>query len=214
MYAELYQYLISYKQVALPGIGTFLLERKPAESDFANKRINPPVYSVNLHFPANTPTEKFYQWLSGALNISESTAISAFNDFASDVKSRISNGEIIDWTGVGALSKGLAGEIKFKSAVNNFGYEQPVTAEKVIREKAEHMVRVGEDQKTSAEMTELLNQPEEKKSYWWAYALAIALGSIIFIGWHFSEQGVNVAATANAKVIVPQEAAATYKTLR
>jgi hypothetical protein len=55
MYAELYQYLISYKQVALPGIGTFSLERKPAESDFANKRINSPVYSVNLHFPANTP---------------------------------------------------------------------------------------------------------------------------------------------------------------
>jgi hypothetical protein len=213
MYAELYQYLISYKQVALPGIGTFSLERKPAENDFSNKRINPPVYSINLHFPAKTPSEKFYQWLSGALSIPESNVVNAFNDFALDVKSKISNGEIIDWNGVGTLSKGLAGEIKFKSTVNNLGYEEPVTAEKVIREKAEHMVRVGEDQKTSAEMTELLNQPEEKKSYWWAYALAIALGSIIFIGWHFSEHGVNVAATANSKAIVPLEASTTYKTL-
>jgi nucleoid DNA-binding protein len=213
MYAELYQYLISYKQVALPGIGTFSLERKPAENDFSNKRINPPVYSVNLHFPAKTPSGKFYQWLSGVLSISESNAINAFNDFALDIRNKISNGEIIDWSGVGTLSRGLAGEIKFKSAVNNLGYEEPVTAEKVIREKAEHMVRVGEDQKTSAEMTELLNQPEEKKSYWWAYALALALGSIVFIGWHFSEHGVDVAATANNKSIVPLEAVATYKTL-
>ena len=213
MYAELYQYLISYKEVALPGIGTFSLERKPAENDFSNKRINPPVYSVNLHFPANIPTGKFYQWLSGALSISEPNAINAFNDFALDVKSKISNGEIIDWNGVGTLSRGIAGEIKFKSAVNNLGYEEPVTAEKVIREKAEHMVRVGEDQKTSAEMTEMLNQPEEKKSYWWAYALALALGSIIFIGWYFSEHGVNVAATANNKAIIPLEAGTTYKTL-
>jgi nucleoid DNA-binding protein len=213
MYAELYQYLISYKQVALPGIGTFSLERKPAENDFSNKRINPPVYSVNLHFPAKTPSGKFYQWLSGVLSISESNAINAFNDFALDIRNKISNGEIIDWSGVGTLSRGLAGEIKFKSAVNNLGYEEPVTAEKVIREKAEHMVRVGEDQKTSAEMTELLNQPEEKKSYWWAYALALALGSIVFIGWHFSEHGVDVAATANNKSIVPLEAGAAYKTL-
>ena len=213
MYAELYQYLISYKQVALPGIGTFSLERKPAENDFSNKRINPPVYSVNLHFPAKTPSSKFYQWLSGVLNIPESNAVNAFNDFALDMKSKIGNGETIDWNGVGTLSRGLAGEIKFKSAVNNLGYEEPVTAEKIIREKAEHMVRVGEDQKTSAEMTELLNQPEEKKSYWWAYALAIVLGSIIFIGWYFSEHGVNVAATANTKAIVPLETGATYKTL-
>ncbi len=213
MYAELYQYLISYKQVALPGIGTFSLERKPAENDFSNKRINPPVYSVNLHFPAKTPSGKFYQWLSGALSIPESNVVNAFNDFVLDIKSKISNGEIIDWSGVGTLSKGLAGEIKFKPAVTNLGYEEPVKAEKVIREKAEHMVRVGEDQKTSAEMTEMLNQPEEKKSYWWAYALALALGSIIFIGWYFSEHGVNVAATANSKEIIPLEAGTTYKTL-
>ncbi len=98
-----------------------------------------------------------------------------------DVKNKISSGEIIDWNGVGTLSRGLAGEIKFKSAVNNLGYEEPVTAEKVIREKAEHMVRVGEDERTSAEMTEMLNQPEEKKSYWWAYALALALLAVLFL---------------------------------
>ncbi len=214
MYTELYQYLISNKQLAVPGIGTFLLERKPAESDFSNKRINPPAFSINLQLPAKVPTEKFYQWLSGILGISESNAINVFNDFARGIKNSIDNGEIIDWNGVGILSKGLAGEIRFKSAINNLGYEKPVTAEKVIREKAEHMVRVGEDQKTSSEMTELLNQTEEKKSHWWAYALALVLLSIIFISWHFSKHGINVATTANGKAIIPDEAGTTYKILQ
>jgi hypothetical protein len=214
MYTELYQYLLLNKQLAVPGIGTFLLERKPAESDFFNKKINPPFFSISLQFPAKTPSEKFYQWLSGSLGISQSTAIDVFNDFAMDIKSKINNGEIIDWNGVGTLSKGLAGEIKFKSSVDKLVDENSVIAEKVIREKAEHMVRVGEDQKTSAEMVEMLNHPVEKKSYWWAYALTLALLSIIFISLYLSKHGVNVAATANGKTIVPEQVGATYKILQ
>ena len=74
----------------------------------------------------------------------------------------------------------MAGEIKFKPEKEMI-LEKPVTAEKIIRLNAEHMVRVGEDNKTSAEMVELLNQTQEKKSFWWAYALSLALLCIIFI---------------------------------
>ena len=75
------------------------------------------------------------------------------------------------------------------------------------------MVRVGEDEKTSTEMTEMLNQPEEKKSYWWAYALIIGLLAVIFLGWYFSEHGVTAAATSNNKPVTPQVQTATYKIL-
>jgi hypothetical protein len=213
MYKELYQYLISHKKLAVPGIGTFSVEREPAINDFSNRIIHPAVFSVNLNFPAGNPTDKFYQWLSGILAISEIGAVNAYNDFTADLKSRIAAGETIDWKGVGILSKGLAGEVKFKSAINNLGYEVPVKAEKIIRENAEHMVRVGEDEKTSAEMIEILNQPDEKKSYWWAYALIVGLLAVIFLGWYFSEHGVTAAATSNNKPVKLQEQTATYKIL-
>jgi hypothetical protein len=48
MYEELYRYFIQHKKLAVPGVGTFLLERKPAASDFVNKQIDPPNYSVTL----------------------------------------------------------------------------------------------------------------------------------------------------------------------
>jgi hypothetical protein len=75
------------------------------------------------------------------------------------------------------------------------------------------MVRVGEDERTSTQMTEMLNQPDEKKSYWWAYALAIALLAIMFIGWYVSEHGVDISSAANGQKLVPQEARDTYKIL-
>ena len=75
------------------------------------------------------------------------------------------------------------------------------------------MVRVGEDERTSTEMTEMLNQPKKKASVWWAYALVLALAAIIFICWYFSEHGLNVASTANGKKSTPKETTATYRTL-
>lgn len=212
MYEELYQYFIQYKKLAVPGIGTFLLERRPAESDFVNKQINPPFYSVTLQAPVDPPTINFFKWLAAALHISDHDAIIRFNDFVFETKKQISDGDTIDWQGVGMISKGLAGEMKFAPAPGS-AIEQPVAAEKVIREKAGHMVRVGEDQKTSAEMTEMLNLPETKRSRWWITALVAGLLALLFIGWYFYEHGIDVSSTANSMKLVPMEASAPYQFL-
>lgn len=204
MYVELYQYLLQYKQLPVPGIGTFLLERKPAVIDFPNKLVHPPVYSIALQSSQSSLSKRFFNWLGYALNISEREAVVKFNDFAFGLRKQISDGETINWNGVGTLNKGLGGEVKFNPAIPVI-QQKPVPAAKVIRDKSEHMVRVGEDHKTSAEMTEMLSQPTEKKSYWWAYALAVGLLSVMFIGWYFSEHGIDVTATGNNSRLVPLE---------
>ena len=215
MYDKLYQYLLQHKELPLPGIGTFLLERKPAEGDFPNKQIKAPAYSIVLQTASYVPGKGFFNWLAGALGITDREAIFRFNDFAFGMRKQISDGNIINWNGVGTLNKGLGGDIKFVPSISEMIFERPVNAEKVIREKAEHMVRVGEDEKTSVEMTEMLSQKEEKKSYWWAYALAVALFATIFIGWYLSEHGVDVSSIANGQKLVPMETpTATYEVLQ
>jgi hypothetical protein len=213
MYAELYQYLIQYKELPVPGIGTFLLQRNPAVVDFPNKKINPPSYAVAMQQGGQLPGKSFFSWLGKTISVTDREAIFRFNDFAFDMKKQLVNGDVITWNKVGTLSKGLGGDVKFLPLVDVVTLEKSITAEKIIRQRAEHMVRVGEDEKTSAEMTEMLNQPEEKKSYWWAYALAIALAGIIFIGWYFSEHGVQLSSTANGEKAKTEEASATYRLL-
>ena len=212
MYAELYSYLILHKNLPVPGIGTFLLQRHSAVADFSNRIILPPSYSIALDTKEQTPAMNFYKWLSQALSSSDHEAVTRFNDFVFSMKNRLANGDIINWNDVGTISKGLGGEVRFIPQ-EKIVLEEPVAAEKVIREKAEHMVRVGEDEKTSEEMTTFLNQTEEKKSLWWAAALVIGLIAVVFLGWYFSENGVEVNSTANSKKVSPIGSTATYKLL-
>lgn len=204
MYAELYQYLLLHNKLSVPGIGTFLLERKPAQSDFVNRQIKAPAYSIVLDQAAETSSMSFFGWLANALGISDRDAVIRFNDFAFDMKRQINNGDIIQWNGVGTLNKGLSGEIKLTEATV-FSPETPVAAEKVIREKAEHMVRVGEDQRSSTEMTAAFTKTIAKKSYWWIPALIISILAIGFIVWYLYTNGFDVITTGNTIKLMPSE---------
>lgn len=213
MYEELNRYFIQHKKLAVTGVGTFLLERKSAENDFANRLINPPFYTVSIQASADSPSINFFKWLADALYISDHDAIIRYNDFIFDMKKQISEGDTIEWMGVGTLKKGFAGDIKFIPGQIT-SHEQPVAAEKVIREKAEHMVRVGEDQKTSVEMSEMLNKPDVKKSNWWIIPLATILLSLMFLGWYLSVNGIDFSSIANSLKLVPMEASAPYQLLQ
>lgn len=209
MYRELEQYLILYKKLSVPGIGTFQVERTPAEADFASKLINPPTYTIALHHGNNAPSTRLFNWLAEVMNISERDAVIRFNDFAFELKNKILNGDRFDWNGVGILSKGLAGEIRFEPEWKKQAAGEPVAAVKVLREKAEHTVRVGEDEKTSAQMIELLHPATEPKTYWWVIALVLLLISFIFIAYYFSANGLTPSSAGNRQTPDIQQAPAT-----
>ena len=213
MYRELYQYLIQHKQLPVPGIGTFLWERKSAEFDFANRIINPPSYCIGLAPGGHLPGQPFFAWLANALGISGREAIFRFNDFAFDMKKQISEGAIINWDGVGTLQGGVAGNVKLIPLHTALILEKPVTANTVTRGKPTHMLRVGEDEMTSTEMKAMLNKHKEKKAYWWILPLVMAVLSAIFICWNFSEKGFDIMAISNTAKLVPGEATANYLVL-
>lgn len=210
MFSTLYQYLIQYKQLPVPGIGTFLLERQPAVIRFTDKMVDPPSYTFALQTMDYAASKNFFTWLSNMLEIAERDAIVRFNDFAFDLKKNIDEGNIITWQGVGVLSKGFGREIKFTPFTQNKGMDAPIHAEKIIREKPEHIIRVGETERTAEQMTQMLQKQEVKKSHWWALALVFGLIGLVFLGWYFSTNGISLAATANTIKAEPQEATSTY----
>ena len=213
MYRDLYQYLVLNQQLQIPGIGIFQISRKASQVDFPNRVINPATYSVSLQSSGETNSRHLYNWLSEALHISERDAVVRFNDFAFDMKKRLNAGDVISWDGIGSLSKDTSGNFTLTASSTDFVFNKPVPAEKVLREKAEHIVRVGEQERTSAEMTEILAQPEPKRSAWWAYGLAAGILTIIFIGWYLSEHGVDSAAISNKQALAPKATATSYRLL-
>ena len=213
MYAELYRYLIQYKKLYLPGIGNFILERKPAEADFINRCINPPSYSISLQQDTIKPSSKFFAWLGAVYNISEKDAIIRFNDFVFDLKKEINNGSRIEWNGIGTISKGLGDSIRFNAEEINLPVKA-VHAEKVIREKAEHAVLVGERERSSVEMTEFLSAPATKRNNWWVIPVSILLLAFMFTAWYLSKNGMNASSVSNTKKASPSVSTNTYKELK
>lgn len=213
MYTELYRYFIQHKKLYLPGIGNFILERKPAEADFVNRCINPPSYSILLQQNSVNPSSKFFAWLAAAFNISEKEAIIRFNDFVFDLKREINNGSKIEWNGIGVISKGLGDTIRFNAEELNLPVKA-VHAEKVIREKAEHSVLVGERERTAEEMTEFLSISSRQKTNWWVLPLAILLLAFMFIGWYLSKNGLGTSSLSNTKKLTPAAATDTYKEIK
>jgi hypothetical protein len=212
MYEKLYQYLIQHKLLVIPGIGTFVVERKPAQGDFANKQIHSPVYAVSFNATLPPPVSKnFFIWLGNNLSVSTREAVIRFNDFAFDMKKQISDGATINWTGIGTLRKGLAEGIKFIPSAENLNTEQPVSAEKVIRENAMHSVRVGEEEKTSTQMIEMLNPSISKRSFGLVYPIIVMLAAILFIAWYFLVHGLTTDAAGNTSTLSLPDAAGNYK---
>lgn len=206
MYRELYQYLILHKQLNLPGIGTFFVEKRPADFDIADKIVRSPAFTITLLAGNNIPSKNFFSWLGSKLAVTEREAVIKFNDFLFDLKKQLSSGSKLEWSGMGTLSKGLAGDIHFETYVKDHSPGTNVPAVKVLRENAEHTIRVGEQEKSSAEMIEMLHHTETaKKSWWWPAALVIVILSIIFIGYYFSTHGLNTSAAGNQQKLVPQE---------
>lgn len=211
MYETLYEYLVLHKELSVPGVGTFVVHRNSPVIDFPDKKINPPAYYISLQFPAAAPSVSFFSWLGKALHISDREAVIHFNDFAFDLKKQISGGSSIEWNGIGLLSKGLSGDVKL-TPPGEIILEKPVAAQKVIRENAEHSVRVGEEEKTSVQMTELLGKREmENRSNWWALALVTGFIILVFMGWYFSKNGISVSSTGNTLRTTPAETGSTYQ---
>lgn len=197
----LYQYLILNGQLSLPGIGTFRLQKTSSEYNFGEKIFTAPIYTLGMDPHEERSSKKLYDWLSGTLRIPVWDAIRLVNDFSFDLKNKIAaEGKAVLFD-VGFLHRDEKGNIVLDAKVISPESEKSVPAEKVVREKAEHTVLVGETEKTSFEMEELLAESAPRKDVSWIIAWTLAGLTVLFLGWYFSQQGLHPAAAGNQSVI-------------
>lgn len=189
------------------------MKRKPADADFVNKLVHPPSYAVTFQKDVVTPSKNFFYWLGEALNISDREAVVRFNDFAFEIKKRLASEGRIVWDHVGTLVQGASGQVRLLP-MDDIVIEDPVAAEKVIREHAEHTVLVGEQEKTSTEMTELLAPHIGEKSHWWIYALIAGILILAFLAWYFLQNGLDITSISNHQQPVIRQSETTYTILQ
>ncbi len=112
----LVSYLLQHKSISIPGLGSMYIERIPAQTDFVNRRILPPDYHFRFDKYFDAPDKDFFTYLAKQQNIADYEAIKWYNEWAYELRSKIREGQIVEWAGIGTLKKDISGEIIFESA--------------------------------------------------------------------------------------------------
>lgn len=189
MQEKLEKYFSIYKRVSIQGIGSFYAEKSPAQVDFINRAIHAPVYLIKYDNENHKTDERFYSFLSKEMHQSEADSIDKFDGFSQSLKEQLESAGTIQLHGIGTVSKSGDNYLFTPdSTVQN--YFPDLVAERVIRQNAEHTVKVGEQHKTSTEMQEqLLRKVEVKKERWWIAAFILGVAGVAAIVYYYIAKG-------------------------
>ena len=201
MQRTLYQYLVLHNYIILPGIGRLALERKPAAYQVADKIFLPPAYSIIFDNTDSKPVKDLFSWIASVKKITEWESVKAVNDFAYKIKEDVSATGEFSWDGAGVFKRNEKGELYFETI--NLATEgwNIMPAEKVIREKTELKVLVGESEITTNSLEEFISEEVSSKDYGWIAAVVLVILLFMFVGWYFSENGIHPFVTGNKTFI-------------
>jgi len=168
--ALLTKYLLRYKKVCIPNLGTFEIVMQSPQLDVADKRISSPVY-ITQYSKEEKISDHQFRFLSNGK--SKEIFIQELISFGERMKRRIRVSPF-HWRGLGTL-RFATNELIFEPDEIKLGSLHSVPAEKVLRENVQHSVLVGNQEMTSQQVTEALNRVEYNRPWF------IIAGWILFI---------------------------------
>jgi hypothetical protein len=190
------EYLLFKKKLPLAGLGVLYLQREPARFDVGSRQFLPPQHLYEFRNGSVEPIAELVDWLSLRLGIDTADAISRYQRFCDDAMRTLNQQNTLTWKGWGVWKKDEQGNLHFNSDGGEWQLA-PVVANKIIRDNAEHQIRVGEDNRSSVEMNQLLQKkkdafPVEKLIIWSWVALAL-----LWLGWHLYQHPFSTSSFAN-----------------
>jgi hypothetical protein len=212
----LYRYFIQRKSLSLPGIGTFDLFQVSAQTDFANKKILPPGFTIVYNNQEDSPDHLLFSYIARKKNIPEWEAIKAVNDFSFSLRQRLLSGQSVSWDGIGDLKAGDGKQIQFEPERKVFQFIGQVHAHRVIREAESHGLLVGDRERTREEMTDMLQHGSAEyqvRGSWWNLAAILAAVAVFVIAIRAFTGGVSVT-SGRQHSFTPAETSATYYFLK
>ena len=184
-------YLFQHRSISIPGLGTIYLETLPANADVADRTILPPAYRFRFDKYFDAPDKEFFSYIAAQRNMLDFEAIKWYNEFSFELRNRIRNEDQVMWDGVGVLRKDGSGNVLFESMRENTVFMVPTPAMRVNRQDAQHVLLVGDQERTNFEMNEWLHEENtrRKKMSWWIIALILGVVALAILGWHFYTNG-------------------------
>ena len=135
------KYLLQYRTVTIPQVGTIQLIQRPSQLDVAAKIIQPPSFSAELKREENVSAHQL-NFLDHFLKKGHHSVLDDLKQFGDRLHDRI-NGPGFEWNGFGRIDGNTQ---SFSIPVEGL---YAITAERVMRENPDHQVLIGDKQTSS-----------------------------------------------------------------
>lgn len=184
MFNLLYKYLVLYNYVNIPGVGHFTIEKQPARLDIDAKIIHAPIFVVKYKHETDSADKAFYNFIAGEMNIDVVDAIRQFQDFAFQLKNNIKSGKVAELPCFGTL-KMERDEVKFLPDPVLKEYYPSLNVDDASLSAINDVIVDDEEQMNSVDETA---EDYPAKSYWWLYALILAIAGIGAIVYYYYQE--------------------------
>jgi len=188
----LYKYLIINKEVALPGVGIFYINRQPARHDYANQVFTSPALNINFNASTAIPDKKFYEFMSKEKGMDEAEAVRNLYAFANRLNQEVKADKTVELPGMGILKKSATGQLSFQPANVLNTYFPPTVAGISLTERANGNDTVAIPLSTEIEtenVSEVVLTEAKGNRYWWIYAIILTLIGVAAIAYYYYLNG-------------------------
>lgn len=194
------EYLATKNHLPLLEMGELRMERIPAQIDVPGRQIIPPASLLSFHStPSNA--DELINWLAVKLGLDQKQAELNFTQFIKNWQVALKKDKLVSWKGLGTWQANEEQVLSFQPEMNPAFEGLPVQANKVLRENVEHQVRVGEEHRSSIEMTALLNAKGKKITLDLWLGVAALLLLVVFWSLHLWKQPVTPESFSNLRQV-------------
>ncbi|MGZ5191301.1 MAG: hypothetical protein ACXWCZ_09800, partial [Flavisolibacter sp.] len=164
------KYLVQYKRVSIPHIGTFEIVQQSPELHIGDKLITAPLFTTK-YVNNDQVTDHQFHFIENC----EQLAKDELSSFGENLNKMIRKHPFY-WNGFGTLRYDSS-RLVFDPLSIELNSLSNIIASKVTRKNVRHSMLVGDLQMTGQQVTEVFNQPELKKPK----EIYMTVGWIIFI---------------------------------
>ena len=208
MFRQLSAYLLQYKQVSIPKVGTFELVPHSATLDVASKLIQPPFY-LPQYSDKDFVREHQLNFLAVDLNTDKDLVKTQLENFGKELRRKIER-EVFAWKGIGRLEDAET-KMVFHPDVLEIKGLQAIPAEKVLRKNVQHTVLRGEQEVVSTSFYDEEKTVTQKKPVAIVVGWIVATIAIIFIVFFLYKNGLNTTASGTRVKVTPTNTPNTHK---
>ena len=180
VFDQLTNYLLQYRTVSIPSVGTIRLVHQPSQLDVADKIITPPGFTAEIS-SEETVSEHQLAFLAAALQEEKDGVMRRLTELGKRLHSKMQD-KGFEWKGIGIIRP--SGE----PVVVTPTLLEPVRAERVLRPDARHSVLVGDQERSSEQMAvtkeDVSGVAQKERSLWMMLGwilLGLAILYIVFL---------------------------------